>query len=97
MTKEQKRQHQYYLDHREHALEVAARYRESHREQLRAKARALYWSRREQGICTVCGSSPAVEGKAECVGCRAYELEYKRRSKERRSDNGQSHDSAGDD
>lgn len=84
MTKEQQRQHQYYLDHREHALEVAARYRESHREQLRAKARALYWSRRERGICTACGAE-VTEGFMKCDVCRAFQLEYQRRSESRRN------------
>ena len=88
MTAEQKRQQAYYLEHREHALEIAARYRKTHREELRAKQRALYWKRREQGICTVCGTSPATDGKTKCAVCRAYNLAYQRVSEARRKSNG---------
>lgn len=42
--------------------------------------------RRAQGLCTVCGKSPARAGKLECTECAARRRQYEARSRAKKQD-----------
>lgn len=71
----------YYQMHRAHALAKAKEYREKHIDELREKQRKLYWERRNNGICTICGTAEAEKPHSRCATCRAYQIAYAKSKK----------------
>lgn len=60
------------------------RYEEEHREASQEKNKNKYRSRKEQGVCTVCGKRKATDGKVTCDICRARLRRYSREWKHKK-------------
>ena len=62
--------------------EIAAKYRDKNREKCNKKhkeyIKAVYYKRKEAGICTRCGKRKAREGKTTCPICAEKDAEYHR-------------------
>lgn len=58
------------------------KYREDHREEIRAKSRAVYYFRKEHGICVNCGYRDAMPGKVYCFKCA---LDASRKTQEKKT------------
>ena len=66
--------HKYYLAHKE-KMKV----------QLRKNNRTLYQRRKEEGLCTKCGSKFLKPGKSKCYQCLAKDADIARRYRDRLS------------
>ena len=75
------RAQRYYREHREEVLNRHREYYLKNCDAIKAKTRKAnreryYWWK-ENGLCTICGSEKAVEGRTQCAGCIEYQRRYR--------------------